>query len=114
MPASRVAIRDGAAAAGLVLSSLAPGDRIPLEPFAAEIDAARCSGCAVCVSTCPFGALALEAATGRAVVAAVLCRGCGTCVAACPAGAATARHFTGAQISAEITALLRAAPAGGE
>lgn len=109
----REAIRDGAAAAGLVLSSLAPGDRIPLEPFAAEIDAARCSGCAVCVSTCPFGALSLDAASGRAVVAAVLCRGCGTCVAACPAGAATARHFTGAQIAAEITALLRAAPAGG-
>ncbi len=107
----REAIRDGAAAAGLVLASLAPGDRLPLEPLAAEIDLARCGGCAVCITACPFGAIALDGA-GRAVVAAVHCRGCGTCVAACPAGAATARHFTGAQIAAEITALLRM-PAGG-
>jgi heterodisulfide reductase subunit A2 len=108
----REAIRDGAAAAGLVLASLVPGDRFPLEPLAAEIDAARCGGCAVCVAACPFGAIALDGETGRAVVAAVLCRGCGTCVAACPAGAATARHFTGAQIAAEITALLGASRGG--
>ncbi|WP_242343068.1 4Fe-4S dicluster domain-containing protein [Anaeromyxobacter terrae] len=107
------AIRDGAAAAGLVLASLAPGDLLPLEPLAAEIDQARCGGCAVCVAACPFGAVALDPATGRALVAAVHCRGCGTCVAACPAGAATARHFTGAQIAAEISALLRGAPESG-
>lgn len=109
----REAIRDAAAAAGLVLASLVPGDRLPLEPLAAEIDLGRCGGCGVCITACPFGAIALDGATGRAVVATVHCRGCGTCVAACPAGAATARHFTGAQIAAEITALLRA-PAGGE
>jgi heterodisulfide reductase subunit A len=109
----REAIRDGAAAAGLVLASLVPGDRLPLEPLAAEIDAARCGGCGVCVTACPFGAVALDGATGRAVVAAIHCRGCGTCVAACPVGAATARHFTGAQIAAEITALLGARSGGG-
>jgi heterodisulfide reductase subunit A2 len=107
------AIRDGTAAAGLVLASLAPGDLLPLEPLAAEIDPARCGGCALCVAACPFGAVGLDPVTGRALVAAVHCRGCGTCVAACPAGAATARHFTGAQIAAEITALLRGAPGSG-
>ncbi|HEX9050655.1 MAG TPA: 4Fe-4S dicluster domain-containing protein [Anaeromyxobacter sp.] len=98
------AIRDGAAAAGLVLASLAAGERRPLEPLAAEVDEALCGGCGVCASACAFGAISVRA--GEAKVEAVLCRGCGTCAAACPTGAASARHFTRAQIAAEISALL--------
>ncbi len=105
------AIRDGAAAAGLVLSTLAPGERKALEPLAAEVDEAACGGCGACASACPFGAIAVDRAAGKARVEAVHCRGCGTCAAACPTGAADARHFTRAQISAEISALL--APRGG-
>lgn len=105
------AIRDGKAAAGLVLASLRAGERRALEPLAAEIDAARCGGCAICASACPFGAVVMEAGPpGKAHVEAVHCRGCGICAAACPTGAASARHFTGAQIAAEISALLE--PAG--
>lgn len=127
------AIRDGKAAAGLVLASLVAGERKPLEPLAAEIDEALCGGCGVCASACAFGAIQFggrdEAAppeplaTGqphpaapplarsrKARVEAVHCRGCGTCAAACPTGAASARHFTGSQIAAEISALL--APLG--
>jgi heterodisulfide reductase subunit A len=100
------AIRDGTAAAGLVLASLAAGERKALEPLAAEIDEAPCGGCGVCASVCPFGAVVIAPGTGKARVEAVLCRGCGTCAAACPTGAASARHFTGAQIAAEISALL--------
>jgi heterodisulfide reductase subunit A len=104
----RQAIRDGAAAAGLVLASLAPGERRPLEPLAAIVDPALCGGCGVCGGACPFGAVRVERAGGRrrAVVEAVHCRGCGTCAAACPTGAASAPHFTRAQIAAEISALL--------
>ncbi len=100
------AIRDGTAAAGLVLASLAAGERKPLEPLAAEIDEALCGGCGVCASACPFGAVTRAPGTGKARVEAVLCRGCGTCAAGCPTGAASARHFTRAQITAEISALL--------
>jgi heterodisulfide reductase subunit A len=118
------AIRDGAAAAGLVLSSLVAGERKALEPLAAEVDEAICGGCGVCASACPFGAISLGGPaggpgqphpaapalalprTGKARVEAVLCRGCGTCVSACPTGAASAPHFTRAQIAAEISALL--------
>jgi heterodisulfide reductase subunit A len=99
-------IRDGAAAAGLVLASLVPGERRALEPLATEIDAAVCGGCGICVSSCPFHAVLLV--DGKARVEAIHCRGCGTCAAACPTGAASARHFTRGQIEAEITALLRA------
>jgi heterodisulfide reductase subunit A len=106
------AIRDGAAAAGLVHATLVPGERRLVEPLSAEVDEALCGGCGICVSICPFGAMNLdggrdEAALGRkAHVEAVYCRGCGTCAAACPTGAASARHFTRAQIVAEISALL--------
>ncbi len=104
------AIRDGKAAAGLVLSSLVPGERKPLEPLAAEVDTALCGGCGVCASVCAFGAVTVSGAPRKAAVEAVHCRGCGTCAAACPTGAASARHFTRAQIAAEISALL--APLG--
>jgi heterodisulfide reductase subunit A len=105
------AIRDGAAAAGLVLSSLVPGERKAIEPLAAEIESAVCGGCGVCVAACPFGAVALGP-DGKAHVEALHCRGCGTCAAGCPTGAASARHFTRAQLRAEISALL--ADAAGE
>jgi len=98
------AIRDGAAAAGLVHASLVPGERRPLEPLCAEIDEAICGGCGVCASVCPFGGIRL--AGGKARVETVHCRGCGICAAACATGAASARHFTRAQIVAEISALL--------
>jgi heterodisulfide reductase subunit A len=108
----REAIRDGAAAAGRVHAALVPGERRPLEPLAARIDAALCSGCAVCAAACPFGAV--ELADGKASVVRVHCRACGTCVAACPTGAASAPHFTRAQIAAEISALLAAPGAKAE
>jgi heterodisulfide reductase subunit A len=98
------AIRDGAAAAGLVLASLVPGERRPVEPLASEVDLLLCGGCGICVSACPVHAVELR--DGKAHVEPVHCRGCGTCAAACPTGAASARHFTRAQIAAEITGLL--------
>jgi heterodisulfide reductase subunit A2 len=107
------AIRDGAAAAGLVHASLVPGERRAVEPLAAEVDETSCGGCAICASVCPFGAVLILPDTGKARIEAIHCRGCGSCAAACPTGAAGARHYTRAQIEAEIAALL-APPAQGD
>ncbi len=109
----REAIRDGAAAAGRVLATLVAGERRPLEPLAAEVDPATCGACGACVAACPYGAVARDLVSGKALVDPVHCHGCGTCAAACPTGAASARHYTRAQISAEISALL-AAPVSGD
>lgn len=108
----RQAIRDGAAAAGRVLATLAAGERRPIEPLAVAVDPARCGACGACIAACPYGAVARDPTTGKALVEPVHCHGCGTCAAACPTGAAAARAFTRAQIAAEISALLSGAPGG--
>ncbi len=75
---------------------------VTVAPIVAEVDAARCSGCGLCLPTCPYGALQIEPAHGSLQIEAVLCKGCGTCVAACPSGALQQRGFTDAQVLAMI------------
>jgi heterodisulfide reductase subunit A len=107
------AIRDGAAAAGRVLSSLMPGERRELEPLAVQIDPTLCGGCGICVASCPSHAVAQSAETGKAHVEPAHCHACGTCSAACPTGAAMSPHFTREQLSAELAALLADPAPGG-
>jgi len=95
------------AVSGYVLSGLAQGKKLVIEPICASVDEERCSGCRICGSVCPYKAISFvpEAETSR--VNALLCHGCGTCVAACPAGAIHGNHFTNEQIHAEIEAILQ-------
>lgn len=94
------------AAAGSVLSRLVPGRRIELESCTSVIDETLCSGCKLCIASCPYQAVAFDAAKKVSVINEALCRGCGTCVAGCPGGASKARHFTDRQINAEIDGVL--------
>jgi len=52
----------------------------------ARLDADRCSGCALCVPLCPFGALRREGKRKIALDRAA-CFGCGTCRVGCARGA---------------------------
>jgi heterodisulfide reductase subunit A len=97
----------GTAAAGYILSGLADGKKLDIEPITASVDEERCSGCRTCRSVCPYKAISYPAETERARVNALLCQGCGTCVAACPAGAIRGNHFTNEQILAELRAILQ-------
>jgi heterodisulfide reductase subunit A len=69
----------------------------------AEINLARCTGCAVCVAACPYQAMSLNE-DDKATVNESLCKGCGTCASACRSGAASLRGFTNAAIFSQILA----------
>jgi heterodisulfide reductase subunit A len=103
----RTAMLEGMASVGHTLSGLQPGRTIEIEPISAEVDEARCAGCRLCISVCPYRAVTFDVERNVAGVNAVLCHGCGTCAAACPAGAITGHHFTNAQIMAEIEGVLK-------
>jgi electron transfer flavoprotein alpha subunit len=49
-----------------------------------RVDEKSCTGCGVCVETCPFGALVLE---GDVVRVLDSCTDCGACVSSCPSEA---------------------------
>ena len=71
-----------------------------------EVNARRCSGCQICVTTCPFKARWMDEDRRIAVVVEALCQACGSCVAACPNSAARLRGYRDKQmLSAILTAL---------
>jgi heterodisulfide reductase subunit A len=102
IPAS---VAQGAAAAARVSGMIARG-KVKIEPIVASIDEQMCSGCRVCNTMCPYGAIDFLADREVSRVNTALCKGCGTCVAACPAGAITGAHFTDEAILAEIEGVL--------
>jgi heterodisulfide reductase subunit A len=75
---------------------------VELEPYTATVDETACSKCGVCVSLCPYSAIA----PGGGSINEVLCKGCGTCVAACPSGAIRQNFFEDSEIEEEIEGLL--------
>ena len=95
-------VAQGQAAAGLILSSLIPGEKLDLEPMAAEVREELCASCKICMGVCPYKAIYCDSEEKHATVNELLCKGCGICAAACPSGAIKASHFTDTQISEEI------------
>jgi Pyruvate/2-oxoacid:ferredoxin oxidoreductase delta subunit len=61
------------------------------------IDERLCTGCNICASICPFGAISKKG-KGVAQVDQELCKGCGICAARCPEKAITLGHSTNEQI----------------
>ena len=55
------------------------------------VDEDKCSGCAVCISMCPYDALKLKKINDRSVLEIddLKCKRCGSCVTACPSNAIT-------------------------
>jgi len=86
---------------------------VMIEPIVASIDEENCSGCKVCNTMCPYGAIEFDEEKDISRIETALCKGCGTCVAACPAGLITGAHFNNRQIFAEIDGALWDAVCGG-
>jgi electron transport complex protein RnfB len=55
--------------------------------YHAEVNAASCSQCGICVSRCQVGAVSLDGPSGRARIDLGRCIGCGLCVPTCPSKA---------------------------
>ncbi len=100
-----VAQASGAAAKALVLLSSPTLER---EPTVAQVVGELCSGCGICIPSCPFDALSLDADTKLAEVSEALCEGCGTCIASCPSSALSLRNLTDQQMLAMIEAVVEA------
>jgi heterodisulfide reductase subunit A len=98
-------VAQAGAAAGEALSLINAG-HIELEPNTAFIVAEDCSGCKTCVPMCPYHAIAVNVAKGKAEINEVLCKGCGTCVSVCPSGSARQNLFEDEEIYEEIGGVL--------
>jgi len=96
-----VAQASGAASKALNLVSHTTLER---EPTVAKVTDQFCSGCGICIPSCPYEALSLNNSTKTIEVTEAVCEGCGTCVASCPSGALSLRNMTDSQLVSMITA----------
>jgi heterodisulfide reductase subunit A len=102
-----------AQAASVKASNLLTRGYVELDPFVAEVDAERCTGCGDCVKVCPLeGTIQMEDREGKDVksttaqVNPALCNGCGICVGACPEGALNINGWTLEQYEAMVDAVV--------
>ena len=98
-----VSLASGTAAKVMALLS---SDEILHSPVIATVDPDLCSGCGICVSTCPYSAREIDPVEKIAVVHDVLCEGCGACISACPSGASQQRNLTDKQLENMIEVIL--------
>jgi len=95
----------GAAARALTIISK---DKYMTEATIAQVNEDLCSGCGVCVTTCPYNAIEIrtEIIDGKerkvSHVLEGVCKGCGSCTATCPSGAIEQKGFKRMQIQAMI------------
>ncbi len=98
-------VAQGAAAAAGALRIIARG-HIAIEPTIASIDEDLCSNCKMCISICPYDAIAEDTEKKVAVLTASKCKGCGLCPSICPSGAIHHAFYSDEAILAEIEGIL--------
>ena len=99
------AVAQASGAAAKVLQLFAQREMVA-EPTVAAVDEGLCSGCGLCVGTCPYEARVLHPWRKLATVNAALCQGCGACAAVCPNKATTMRNMTAEQVLAMVEAIV--------
>jgi heterodisulfide reductase subunit A len=94
-----------AGAAAVAALAMMDQGKVTLQPYVAQIDAQRCSGCGDCVMICPYDAIQLV--DGHAEVDETACKGCGACIGQCRANVITLSHFTDEELLAEMEGALQ-------
>ncbi|TFF95847.1 CoB--CoM heterodisulfide reductase iron-sulfur subunit A family protein [Candidatus Thorarchaeota archaeon] len=105
------AVIDASGAAAKAVGFMAQGE-VEIESTVSHVLPDLCSSCHTCISTCPYGAIAMDDSHDPpvALVTEAKCHGCGTCAAACPSNAIVMYHSTNDQIMAMVEAYLCAVP----
>jgi heterodisulfide reductase subunit A len=96
----------GSATASKASTLFAKGE-FRVDPITAHVTEELCSGCAICIAMCPYGAISRKTVgeKRRAEVDQALCKACGVCVAACPSGAMQQAGFKDTQMLAQVVAI---------
>jgi heterodisulfide reductase subunit A len=81
-------------------------ERLESGRIVSEVNTRKCSGCGLCVTSCPYNARKMDEERKVAVVEEALCQGCGVCVALCPNSAAKLRGLKEKQVFSMIEAAL--------
>ncbi|MEM0084737.1 MAG: CoB--CoM heterodisulfide reductase iron-sulfur subunit A family protein [Candidatus Methanomethylicia archaeon] len=95
-----------ASAAAAQAIKLLMKNEIESEPYIAEVIEERCSGCGICVASCPYNVIKINNEKKTAEIDEGACMGCGICASACPSRAIIQRHFTDEIINTAIQAIL--------
>ena len=97
-----------AQAAAVKTAALLAKGYVELDPYVAEVDAARCTGNGRCQKVCPVEGAITDDAACKSHVNPALCTGCGICVAECPERAIDIKGWTLRQYEEMVDAIVAA------
>ena len=91
-------VSQASAAASKVLEMFSKKELL-VEPMIAWVDEDLCSGCQLCISTCPYDAREYDEEKKVVRVVETLCKGCGACVVACGTRATQQKNLSDEQLT---------------
>ncbi|MGQ9582181.1 MAG: CoB--CoM heterodisulfide reductase iron-sulfur subunit A family protein [Thermoplasmatota archaeon] len=76
---------------------------VQAEALTSVVDEAKCCGCGICASVCPYSAIKIVRTERgwKAQTIPVACKGCGNCDASCPERAISMKHYSDRQLVLE-------------
>ncbi len=98
-------VAQASAAASKVLEMFSKKE-LTAEPMVVTVDEEMCSGCKLCVVTCPYEAREFDEEKNIVKINEALCMGCGACVAACASGASQQKNLFEKQITRMVEVIL--------
>ncbi len=98
-------VAQASGAAAKVLSLFSQRQMVQ-EPTIAYVEPDLCSGCGLCIPSCPYDARMMHDWQHIAIVNTALCQGCGACTMVCPNKACQVRNLAHRQILSMMEAYL--------